>query len=143
MLDLEEKVKTLKKQVTETEKTALIVMHNNGKFSAFGKDSRFGMLYKLLGFKEAVDHLDTARHGQAVSNEFIQKINPEYLFVLDRSVVVNKKATNKKAIENQLVKKTRAYENGNVIYLDPEAWYISGDGVASFKKKIKGISDNL
>ena len=143
MADLQEKVDTLYKKVSETDKKALMIMYNNGKFSAFGKDSRFGVLYKLFGFKEAVNNLDEARHGQAVSNEFIQKTNPDYLFILDRSAVVNKHATSKDEIENALIRKTKAYENGKVIYLDPEAWYISGDGVTSFKKKVSGVLDNL
>ncbi|QDO94461.1 ABC transporter substrate-binding protein [Formosa sediminum] len=141
--DLKTRVQTLHEQVTATDKKALMIMHNNGKFSAFGSDSRFGVLYKAFGFKEAVDHLDAARHGQAVSNEFIQDINPDYLFILDRSAVVSKQATNTATIENELIKQTQAYQNGKVVYLDPQAWYISGDGILSFKIKIKEVSDHL
>ncbi|MCG1035311.1 siderophore ABC transporter substrate-binding protein [Polaribacter sargassicola] len=143
MTNLQKRVDTLYKKVNNTDKTALMIMHNNGKFSAFGKDSRFGVIYKLFGFKEAVNNIDAARHGQAISNEFIQKANPDYLFILDRSAVVNKQATNKEEIENKLVQNTKAYQNKKVIYLDPEAWYISGDGVTSFNKKIEAIEDNL
>jgi len=97
----------------------------------------------LFGFKEAQDGLDTARHGQAVSNEFIQKVNPDYLFIIDRSAVVNKSATNKEAIENVLIKETTAFKNNKIIYLDPEAWYLSGEGATSFGIMVNEVKDNI
>nr|WP_293301484.1 siderophore ABC transporter substrate-binding protein [Allomuricauda sp.] len=140
---IDEKVSALHKKAQESGKTALIILHNNGKFSAFGKGSRFGVIHSLFGFKEAVENLDTARHGQAVSNEFIQKADPDYLFIVDRSAVVNKKATNKEEIENALIQQTKAYKNGNIVYLDPEAWYLSGDGVTSFEIMINDVDSNF
>ncbi|MEM9649947.1 MAG: siderophore ABC transporter substrate-binding protein [Bacteroidota bacterium] len=133
----------LKDTVTGMNKNALIVMHNNGKFSAFGKASRFGIIHNLFGFNEAQEGLDTARHGQAISNEFIQKVNPDYLFIVDRSAVVNKTATNKEAIENVLIQQTNAFKNGKIIYLDPEAWYLSGDGATSFGIMVNEVKENF
>ena len=140
---IEDSIEKLRDTVKASGKNALIVIHNNGKFSAFGKASRFGIIHNLLGFKEAHDGLDIARHGQAVSNEFIQKVNPDYLFIIDRSAVVNKSATNKEAIENVMIRQTQAYKNGNIVYLSPEAWYLSGDGVTSFEIMIQEVKDNL
>lgn len=140
---LKEEVQVLRDTVVKADKNALIVMHNNGKFSAFGKASRFGIIHNLFGFKEAHEGLDTARHGQAVSNEFIQKVNPDYLFIVDRSAVVNKSATDKKAIENVLIQQTDAFKNGHIVYLDPEAWYLSGDGVTSFGIMAREVKDNF
>lgn len=136
-------IQKLNDTVKASNKNALILMYNNGKFSAFGKASRFGVIHNLFGFKEAQDGLDTARHGQAVSNEFIQKVNPDYLFIIDRSAVVNKSATNKEAIENVLIKETTAFKNNKIIYLDPEAWYLSGEGATSFGLMVNEVKDNF
>ncbi|MCB4800020.1 siderophore ABC transporter substrate-binding protein [Neotamlana laminarinivorans] len=138
-----QKVETLNAKAQASGKTALIILFNNGKFSAFGKASRFGVIHNLFGFKEALENLSTNRHGQAVSNELIQEANPDYLFIVDRSAVVNKKATNKAEIENALIQQTKAYKNGNIVYLDPEAWYLSGDGIASFEIMINDVNINF
>jgi len=140
---VDNKVAALNKKAQESGQTGLIILHNNGKFSAFGKGSRFGVIHSLFGFREAVENLETARHGQAVSNEFIQKADPDYLFIVDRSAVVNKKATNKEEVENAMIQQTKAYKNGNIVYLDPEAWYLSGDGVTSFEIMINDVDSNF
>lgn len=136
-------INALRTKAEASGKNALIVMYNNGKFSAFGKSSRFGIIYNLFGFKEAYKDLEAARHGQAISNEFIQKVNPDYIFMIDRSAVVNKSATNKETIENILIQQTNAFKNGNIIYLSPDAWYLSGDGVTSFEIMINEVANSF
>lgn len=141
--NIEGKITQVNEKVKDSDKKALIILHNNGKYSAYGKGSRFGIIHDVLGLKEAVENLETARHGQAVSNEFIQQANPDYLFIIDRSAVVDKNATNKAEIENKLIQQTNAYKNGKVIYLDPEIWYLAGGGITSINKMIDEVSNNL
>ena len=136
-------MKALQEKAQKSGKTALVILHNNGKFSAFGVGSRFGIIHNLFGFKESLGNISASRHGQAVSNELIQDANPDYLFIVDRSAVVNKKATNKTEIENSLIQQTKAYKNGHIVYLDPEAWYLSGDGITSFEIMINDVNVNF
>jgi len=138
-----EDIDNLKSRVEESDKRALIVLHNKGRFSAYGKGSRFGIIHDVFGMKEAVEGLEVGRHGQSVSNEFIQSANPDYLYIIDRSAVVDKRATNKEAIENQLIQQTNAYKNGKIIYLNPEIWYLSGGGIYSLTKMVDEVSKNL
>lgn len=140
---IQNKVDALKTKTSTSNKKALIIIHNNGKFSAFGKGSRFGIVHSLFGFEPAVKDLQKSRHGQPVSNEFIQQANPDYLFIVDRTAIVQKKPTDKSSIENVLIKQTNAYKNGKIIYLDPEVWYVSGDGITSFNMMIDEISANF
>lgn len=141
--DIREKINSVNEKMKDSDKKALIVLHNNGKFSAYGKGSRFGIIHDVLGVKEAVENLEVARHGQAVSNEFIQEANPDYLFIIDRSAVIDHEATNKEAIENKLIQQTNAYKNGKIIYLNPEIWYMSGGGITSINKMIDEVAENL
>lgn len=141
--NIDQKVNALVEKTKTSNKKALVILHNNGKFSAFGKGSRFGVIHDVFGFPEVVENLQAARHGQPVSNEFILDANPDYLFIVDRSSVVNNEATDKSSIENALIQKTKAYKNGKIVYLDPEIWYISGDGITSFNKMIDEISASL
>jgi len=143
LTEVKEDISALQDKVKESDKRALIVLHNKGRFSAYGKGSRFGIIHDVFGVQEAVDGLDSSRHGQSVSNEFIQSANPDYLYIIDRSAVVDKSATNKEEIENQLIQQTNAYKNGNIVYLDPEIWYLSGGGIYSLHKMIDEVNTNL
>lgn len=147
---VKEKLKSLEDQIAKEKevnnqdtKKALIVLYNNGKFSAYGKGSRFGFIHDVLGVKAVDDNLEVATHGQPISNEFIEKANPDYLFIVDRSAVVNKQPTNKEAIENALIQKTNAYKNGKIIYLNPQVWYISGGGLTSTQLMLDEIKNAL
>lgn len=140
---IENKIVLVNEKSNQLDHKALVVLYNNGRFSAYGKGSRFGLIHDVLGIKEAAEGLEVARHGQAVSNEFIQQKNPDYLYIIDRSAVINNKATNKKEIENKLIQQTNAYKNGKVIYLNPQVWYLSGGGTISVNKMIDDIADNL
>jgi iron complex transport system substrate-binding protein len=108
-------------------------LFNNGRFSAFGKGSRFGFIYDVLQFKPVMDLKDESVHGQKMSNELIAQANPDYLFIVDRNAAVLGKVANKADVENPLVKQTKAYQNQAIYYLDPNVWFISGGGLTSVK----------
>src|SRR5699024_10551520 len=117
-----------------TNKEALILLYNNTRFSAYGKNSRFGFIHDVLHIEPSIKDLEVSTHGQVVSNEFILNANPDYLFIVDRNKVVNEQATNTEEIENPLIQQTNAYKNNKIIYLDPSVWYLSGGGLISTKE---------
>lgn len=143
LAEIKKQIKQLQNKIKDLDENALVVLHNKGRFSAYGKGSRFGMIHDVLGINEAAKNLEVGRHGQRISNEFIQNANPDYLYVIDRSAVVDLKATNKAEIENQLIQQTNAYKNGKIIYLNPEIWYLSGGGIYSLSKMTTEIETNL
>ncbi|MGJ1386935.1 siderophore ABC transporter substrate-binding protein [Sphingobacterium spiritivorum] len=136
---INEKLKTAQGQLKGDNHKALIILHNNGRFSAYGKGSRFGFIHDVLGVKPAQEQLEVAIHGQKISNEFIAETNPDYLFIIDRNAVVAGKAGNKSEIENKLIQQTNAYKNGKLIYLNPQIWYLSGGGITSTDMMIDEI----
>ncbi|MBA6153127.1 siderophore ABC transporter substrate-binding protein [Gelidibacter maritimus] len=126
--DLETKIKFVKTKIANSNETALVVLHNKGRFSAYGSGSRFGLVHDILGVKEAAPGLDTHLHGTRASSEFIQKINPDILFIVDRSAAIGDQPLNTSDIENELIQHTKAFKNKKIIYLNSEAWYLSGTG---------------
>lgn len=128
-------------------KTALVVLTNEGKISAYGPGSRFGILHDVLGFKAADETIEVSTHGQSVSFEYVAEKNPDYLFVVDRGAVVASEGGEsqpaKKVIENELVKKTNAYKDGHIVYLDPNFWYLSGGGLVSVSEMVKEVSAGI
>jgi len=112
---------------------ALIVLTTGGKLSAYGPGSRFGVIHDSYGFVPADDKIEASTHGQSISNEYIAEKNPDILFVVDRDLVAGGDGAKpaQQVIENELVKKTNAYKNGKIIYLNPDYWYLSGGGLQS------------
>lgn len=126
-------------------KTALVVLVTGGRVNAFGPGSRYGFVYDVMGLEPANDDIQASTHGQPVSFEFLLQEDPEYLFVIDRDAVVagGGAAPARQVIENELVRRTRAYREGHIVYLDPSYWYLSGGGLDSFARMIADVAAAL
>lgn len=139
--NVEESIKALKEKASAGNEKALIVLANDGKVSAYGAGSRFGIIHDEFGFAPADEKIEVSTHGQSISFEYIVEKDPDYLFVIDRGAVVGGESSAKQVLENDLVKNTKAYKNGKIIYLDPDYWYLSGGGlesVAGMTEEVKG-----
>lgn len=136
---LQTKISQARSRYASDENKAMFVIYNNGKFSAFGKGSRFGFIHDVLGIKPVLDFDDESVHGQRISGEFIAEANPDYLFIVDRNAAVLGRVANKQEVENKLVMQTAAYRNGKVFYLDPNVWFISGGGLISVELMVDDI----
>ncbi len=136
---IKSKIDKIKKISETSHKTGLIVFVNEGRYSAYGKGSRFGIIHDVFGIKPADQNIEVATHGQSVSNEFIQKVNPDYLFVIDRGAALKKNDLNTAAFSNPLIEKTKAYKNDKIIFLSPDVWYLSGGGLESVSMMVDEI----
>jgi iron complex transport system substrate-binding protein len=140
---VEQSVKSVTDKVKATNANALILLTNDGKISGYGPGSRFGIIHDVLGFAPVDPNIEASTHGAGVSYEYIVEKNPEYLFVVDRTAAVDGKSSAKEIIENDLVKNTRAYKEGKIVYLDPNYWYMSGGGLVSVPEMIKEVEAGL
>ena len=115
--------------------TALLIITNGPKISAFGAMGRFGWLHSKLEIPQAAQCLGENSHGEAISSEFIRDANPDYLFVVDRLSAIGQGGEDAKAtLDNDLVRQTSAWKNGHVIYLDAASLYIAGGGIQSMNR---------
>lgn len=131
---INDSIKALTDKTKTNGKNALIVMTSEGKLSAFGPGSRFGILHDVFGFTPVDGNLEVSTHGQSISPEFVVEKDPDYLFVVDGGIVSKNKdaaVSAKQTIENDLIKNTKAFKDGNIIYLDANYWYLSGGGLVS------------
>ncbi|GAA3399748.1 siderophore ABC transporter substrate-binding protein [Paenibacillus hodogayensis] len=136
-------IKSVAEKVKASGKNALIVLANDGSISAYGAGSRFGIIHDVLGFTPVDPKIEVSTHGQSVTFEYIAEKNPDYLFVIDRSAAVGGEAGAKKTIENELVKKTKAFKDGHIVYLDQNYWYLSGGGLISVSEMVKEIEKSV
>lgn len=122
--------------------TGLMVMTNGGKISAYGLGSRFGMLHTDFGVKPANTAIEVGGHGQPVTSEFILETNPDWLFVLDRDVAIGGNGNSaKQVLDNELVRQTTAWKKDQVIYLNPQNWYLVGGGLTALHSSIDQLSE--
>lgn len=120
--------------------TGLIVMTSGGEVTAYGPGSRFGLIHDVLGVTPAVEDVEDAAHGDAVSFEFILEAEPDHLFVLDRDATIGESGEAAEVVlDNELVAQTPAWEDGNVHYLDGSTWYLVPTGLRSVQAMIDEI----
>ena len=119
---------------------ALIVLTNGPKVSAYGKGSRFGWIHSALGLPEAYEKLTPETHGDSVSFEFINEVNPDWLIVVDRAVAVGEAASAQATLDNPLVAQTTAGKTGQILYLSPTPLYIAGGGYTSVTQTLDEIT---
>ncbi|OCG69471.1 iron ABC transporter substrate-binding protein [Gilliamella sp. Occ3-1] len=137
--DFNQKIEQLKTKTT-TAGTALVIMVNGGKMSAYGSKSRFGFVFDVLGFQPATTFQEAGRHGNAVTSEFILSVNPQWIFVLDRdNAIGNKEAQSaQQVLDNELIRKTAAWQQNHIVYLDSSSMYIAG-GIQTYSRLMDQI----
>ncbi|MEQ1953987.1 siderophore ABC transporter substrate-binding protein [Mesorhizobium sp. CN2-181] len=119
---------------------ALILMTSGPKVTAYGRGSRFGWVHSALGLPPAVDDVEAATHGEAVSFEFIREANPDWLIVVDRAAAIGSGEQNARAtLDNELVAETTAWKKGQVVYLPAADFYIAAGGVGSMTRVLDTI----
>ncbi|MED2008068.1 siderophore ABC transporter substrate-binding protein [Brevibacillus borstelensis] len=140
---INESIKKLNAEATASGKNALIILANDGKVSAYGAGSRFGIIHDVFGFTPADKNIEVSTHGQSISFEYIVEKDPDFLFVIDRTAAVGGETSAKGVVENELVKKTKAFKEGHIVYLKPDFWYLSGGGLVSVDAMVKEVEGAL
>lgn len=127
-----------------SESTAIFAMMMDAtSLSVFNPGSRFNMLYEEFGFTPADPDASlefTDQHGFDVRAEYLLSIDPDVIFVLDRS---NNMIGPGPAFENitsdPIVAQTSAAQNENIIPLDPTSWYTITGGFGAARQMIADL----
>lgn len=144
---ISDSIQAVKETAAAGGKKGLVILTTGGKVSAYGPGSRFGLIHDVFGVPAVDDTIEASTHGQSISFEYVAEKNPDYLFVVDRDAVVTEEGKQAepaaKLVENDLVKKTNAYKNGKIIYLDANYWYLSGGGLLSVPEMLKEVHEGI
>ena len=129
-------------------KTAIIGMCISGGFNVLGNDGRCSLIGVEIGFENiGVDaDIDTSTHGNEASFEFLVEKAPDYVFVMDRDAAIGTEGAQlaQEIIENELVKGTEAYQNGNIVYLvHPAVWYTAEGGIHALDLMLQDMETAL
>ena len=137
--EIEKAIAELNAKVTEKNINGLITLANDGAFSVYGQESRFGIIHKEFGVTPVDTTIDAGTHGQKATFEYVAEKNPQYLFVVDRAAVTGGNTSAKELFDNELVARTDAYKNDNIVYLDPTIWYTSVGGFTSTLRMVEEV----
>lgn len=126
---LRTKAETLKGSGEQTDK-GLIVMTSGGKISLHGPNSRFGAIHTILGVPLAKEDISTDSHGEPATFELLAEINPDIMYVVDRDAATGTEGQNARQIlDNEIVHRTKAWQNNRLVMLDGSRWYIAMHGL--------------
>ena len=143
--DFNARLETINKKVTENGYTTLVTILSSRTLKALGANTRCSLIYNEAGFTNLGEEFTPAKHGDATSFEYVVDINPDFLFVVDKNSATGKTEYEPavEQLENELVKTTKAYKNGNIVYLNPREWYLVECGLTSTDRMIADLEDAL
>ena len=132
-------VARIKSEVAELNQLAaqaqpgVLLMAINERIMPQAPDARFGFLFDVLGAKSQLTAKDIpARGGPAFTFDDLAKLQPEWIYVIDRNTGVGAAAgggeiiPSTKVFDNDKVKSTPAGQKGQIVFLDPKGWYLMG-----------------
>lgn len=148
---VKEKLSVIEKEMAEvSEKVkkenidASVLMVTDSSMSVYGESSRFNMIYNEFGFVVNDKNVGDSKHGENISYEYLLDKNPGYMFIIDKnSITGSDNNTAAEIVENEIVKNTEAYKNDNIVYLNPESWYLGGCGFTSTESRINDIAEAI
>ena len=129
-------------------KNAIIGMVTSGSFNILGNDGRCSIIGKEIGYENIgiINKEETSTHGNESSFELVLELNPDYIFILDKDAAIATDGAKlaKEIVENELVMKTDAYKNGNIIYLkNPAVWYTAEGGITALDIMLQDLESEL
>ncbi|WP_304351783.1 siderophore ABC transporter substrate-binding protein [Comamonas testosteroni] len=112
----------------------LLVLAVNKNMSAQTPGSRFGLLHDVLGVKPALPADPAQARGIALKMEDIARIDPEWLFVIDRNAGTGSTRDkdgqpvlpSRLLFDNDIIRSTRAGRKQQLVFVDPQLWYLLG-----------------
>lgn len=155
--------------------TAVLGMVTSGSCNLLGNTGRLNLITNEIGFQNVGANLSKGNdpaaksgsgrggkpsgartqspeqaasqaHGEESSFELIAKLNPAYIFVLDRDSAIGTNGAKlaRDIMNNEIVNMTSAAKNGNLVTLSyPAIWYTAEGGITSLDYMLRDLEKSL
>lgn len=125
-------------------KTAMLGLVTAGGFNVLGDHARLAFITTSAGFKNLAPEV-SATHGAESSFELLSKLNPEYIFVLDRDSAIARPGSKlaQEVMDNELVNSTQAAKEGHIIYINAGVWYLAEGGLQAMDYMLSDLERAL
>lgn len=133
-------------------KDVLLGMYNSNALGLMGTASQLNMIVRELGannLSDTVGESEKATHGEEASWETVITLDPEYMFILDRSTATEAADEGilgvREVIENGLIRELDVYKEGKIVYFIEHAnvWYTSTGGVQALDTMLSDLESAL
>ena len=120
--------------IAQQKDAGLLVLAVSQNMSGQTPGSRFGLLHDVLGVKPALPADASKPRGVPLKMDDIAQINPQWLYVIDRNAGTGSTTgrdgkpvvPSKELFDNDTIKTTDAYKKGQLVFVDPQIWYLLG-----------------
>ena len=133
-------------------KNVLLGMYNANTLGLMDTASQLNIIARELGANnlgQSVGEALKATHGEEASWETIVTLNPEYMFILDRSTATEAADQGvmgvREVIENDLIRQLDVYQNGRIVYFIDRAnvWYTATGGIQALDTMLGDLENAL
>ena len=142
-------------------KTMIVGMVTSSSFHAVADGGRCSVLGNEVGFKNLADRTTSGSrsggggnpaagrganpHGDSASFELLIVKNHDYIFVLDRDAAIGTAGSKvaQEVMENELVQRTDAYQNGQIVYLTSDVWYLAEGGITATDIMLRDLETGM
>ncbi|MBF6629708.1 MAG: siderophore ABC transporter substrate-binding protein [Comamonas sp.] len=120
------------RQLSSKAEPGLLLMAVNERIMPNAPGSRFGFLFDVLGAQSAITAKDVPARGTAYTFDDVAKLNPAWIYVIDRNTGTGSAAgggeiiPSQKVFDKPQIQATTAGQKGQVVFLDPKGWYLMG-----------------
>ncbi|OOO00255.1 MAG: hypothetical protein ATN35_08435 [Epulopiscium sp. Nele67-Bin004] len=138
LADYAKRVEKLQEQAEG--KTMLLAIVTGGSINTLGNGSRGSIIGTTIGFENLAENVDTT-HGDTSSYEFFLDVDPDYIFVIDRDTAnsTDGATSAQELLDNEIMNQTQAFQNDNIIYLEPNIWYLVEGGLTAMDVMLSDI----
>lgn len=124
---LDAKVKESKEVINN--KRVLFLNVDDKGIKSYGASGRFdGFLNQDLGIQHADTKIKPNSSGILISNEYLEKMNPDKLFVINRTQDENDDSI-PNALKNPVINNAKAIENNDVYVFEANTWFFGEGGI--------------
>ena len=138
---LDDKVAETKKRIGD--ESVLFLNVDDKGLKTYGSTGRFGgFLNQDLGIKHADKQMKANSSGILISNEYLNEINPDKLFVIDRTKKANGQSkTIPQSLQNDVIKNSKAIKNDDVTLFEANSWFFGEGGIGLTIDQLKQIQN--
>jgi len=120
----------------------LVLMLSEGNLKAFDKESRFSLIYEELGFNPVNEDFKAKAHGEEITYDQLEEIDPDRLFVIDRTAAITDDE-NKGMLVHSEIENTTAAKNNKLHVLTADLWYLGGGGLDSTSLQVQEVKQAI
>lgn len=133
-------LENIKARAQESDKRAILLLHNDGKLILSTESKYADLLHNQLGVARAEEE---KRERFLVDPAYLSSLNPDLIYIVDRSAAIGAEAFDLDYFTQESLVEVEAVKSSGIHYLTPKLWYLSGNGLESIRLQAEEVERSL